>query len=66
LFGDKKDFLYFAPGTVRIAELSSVPVKNRFHVITMSIHLKGGEEGVIVAVGGIISGFTMLIRDGKL
>ena len=66
LFGDQKDFLYFAPGAVRIAEKSSAPVKNRSHTITTTIDLKGNEQGVIAAVGGMTGGYTMFIKDGKL
>jgi arylsulfatase A-like enzyme len=66
LFGDKKEFVYFAPGAVRIAEKSSAPVKNRSHTIETTIDLKGHEEGVIVAVGGMTGGFTMFIKGGKL
>jgi arylsulfatase len=66
LFGDKKKFVYFAPGAVRIAEKASAPVKNRSHTIETTIDLKGHEEGVIVCVGGMTGGFTMFIKGGKL
>jgi arylsulfatase len=66
LFGDQKDFVYYAPGAVRIAEKASAPVKNRSHTIVTSIDLKGDEEGVIVAVGGMTGGYTMYIKDGRL
>jgi arylsulfatase len=66
LFGDQKDFVYYAPGAVRIAEKASAPVKNRSHTITTTIDLKGREEGVIVAVGGMTGGFAMFIKGGRL
>ena len=66
LFGDQKEFIYFAPGAVRIAEKSSAPVKNRAHVIETQIDLKGDEEGVIAAVGGMTGGYTMFIKDHRL
>ncbi|MBW1860569.1 MAG: hypothetical protein JRI70_11040 [Deltaproteobacteria bacterium] len=66
LFGDQKEFVYFAPGAFRIAEKASVPVKNRSHTIVTSIDLTGDEEGVIVCVGGMTGGFTMFIKDGRL
>ncbi len=66
LFGDKKEFVYYAPGAFRIAEKASAPVKNRSHEIVTTIDLQGGEEGVIVAVGGMTGGFTMYIKNGKL
>ncbi len=66
LFGDQKEFVYFAPGAVRIAEKSSAPVKNRSHTIVTKMDLKGDEEGVIVAVGGMTGGFSMFIKGGRL
>lgn len=66
LFGDKKEFTYFAPGAVRIAEKASAPVKGTSHSIETTIDLKDGEEGVIVACGGMTGGYTMYIKDGKL
>ena len=65
LFGNKKEFVYFAPGAIRIAEKASAPVKNRSHTIVTKLDLKGDEQGVIVAVGGMTGGFTMFIKDGK-
>jgi hypothetical protein len=66
LFGDQKEFVYLAPGAVRIAEKSSAPVKNRAHTIETSLDLKGGEEGVIVACGGMTGGYTLFIKDNRL
>ncbi len=66
LFGDQKEYVYYSPGAIRIAEKSSAPVKNRSHTITTNIDLKGGEEGVIVAVGGMTGGFSMFIKGGRL
>ncbi len=66
LFGDRKEFIYYAPGAVRIAEKSSAPVKNRSHKIETTIDLKGDEEGVIAAVGGMTGGYTMFIQGNRL
>ncbi len=66
LFGDKRDFVYYAPGAFRIAEKASAPVKNRPHEIITTVDLQGGEEGVIVAVGGMTGGWSMYIKDGRL
>ena len=66
LFGDRKEFVYFAPGAVRIAEKSSAPVKNRAHAIETRIDLGGDEEGVIVACGGMTGGYSMFIKDNRL
>ena len=66
LFGDQKEFTYYAPGAVRIAEKASAPVKDRSHMIETTIELKGNEEGVIVACGGMTGGYSMYIKDNKL
>jgi arylsulfatase len=51
---------------VRIAEKSSAPVKNRAHTIETRLERKGGEEGVIVAVGGMTGGFSMFVKNERL
>jgi arylsulfatase A-like enzyme len=66
LFGDRKEFVYYAPGAFRIAEKASAPVKNRSHTIVTHIDLTGEEEGVIVSVGGMTGGFTMFIKNRRL
>ncbi len=66
LFGDQKEFVYFAPGAVRIAEKASAPVKNRSHDIVTKLDLNGSEQGVLVSCGGMTGGYAMYIKDGKL
>lgn len=66
IFGDKKEFTYYAPGAVRIAEKTSAPVKNRAHKIETTIDLTGKEEGTIVSCGGMTGGYTMYIKDDQL
>jgi len=66
LFGDQKEFVYFAPGAIRIAEKSSAPVKNRAHTIETRLERKGGESGVIVAVGGMTGGFSMFVKNERV
>ncbi len=66
LFGNKKEFVYFFPGAVRISEKSSPPVKNTSHAIIFDLDYGGSEQGVIVACGGFTGGYTMFIKDGRL
>jgi hypothetical protein len=66
LFGDRKEFVYFAPGAVRIAEKASAPVKNRSHRIESTIDLNRDDEGVIVSCGGMTGGYAMYIKDDRL
>ncbi len=66
LFGDREEFVYFAPGAVRIAEKSSAPVKNRAHTIETILEVTGDEQGVLVAVGGMTGGFALYVKDGRV
>jgi hypothetical protein len=65
-FGDHKQFIYYWPGAQRIPEAACAPVKITSHAIETALNLKGNEEGVIVACGGVNGGYTMLIADPKL
>src|SRR5439155_7137117 len=65
-FGDRKNFTYYWPGAQRIPEAVSAPVKNTSHTIETMLDLKGNEEGVIVACGGVNGGYTLFIADHKL
>jgi arylsulfatase len=65
-FGDRKSFIYYSPGAERIAEAVSAPTKNKSHTIETTLNLKGDEEGVIVACGGVNGGYTLFIADHKL
>ena len=44
----------------------SAPVKNKSHTIETTLDLKGDEQGVIVACGGMNGGYTLFIADHKL
>jgi arylsulfatase len=65
-FGERKSFTYYAPGAERIAEAVSAPIKDKSHAIETTLDLKGDEEGVIVACGGLNGGYTLFIADHKL
>jgi len=66
LFGDKKEYVYYAPGAFRIAEKASAPVKGRSHKIETTIDFKGGEEGVILACGGMTGGYSIFIKGDRV
>jgi arylsulfatase A-like enzyme len=58
-------FTYY-PGSVRIPESSAAPTKNASHVITAHIEVpQGGADGVLVAEGGVVGGFSLYIKDGR-
>ena len=65
LIAGRTKFTYF-PGAVRIPESSSPYVKNRSHTITAFVEIpEGGADGVLVAAGGTVGGYTLYIKDGR-
>ena len=53
-------------GMGRLSESSIVSIKNKSHAVTAEIVVPdGGAQGVIVAQGGSIGGWTLYVKDGK-
>lgn len=64
LIAGRTVFDYY-PGS-RIPDSSAAPTQNRSHAITAYLEIpKGGAEGVVVAVGGIVGGFSLYVKDGQ-
>src|SRR5439155_14049983 len=54
-------------GMGRLSENSVINIKNKSHSVTAEIEVpKGGAEGVIIAQGGNIGGWTLYAKGGKL
>jgi arylsulfatase A-like enzyme len=63
----RKEFVFYPPGAVRISEQYSPPVKNRNHIITAYAEIPaGGASGVLVATGGIYSGYALYVKDNRI
>ena len=61
--GDRQ-LLYGGMG--RLSESSIVSIKNKSHAVTAEIEVPdGGAEGVIIAQGGSIGGWSLYLRGGK-
>ena len=61
--GDRQ-LLYGGMG--RLTENSVVSIKNKSHAVTAEIEVpEGGAEGVIIAQGGSIGGWSLYLKDGK-
>jgi arylsulfatase len=57
----------FYRGMGRLTEGSIVNYKNKSHAVTAELLVpESGAEGVIVAVGGIIGGWSLYAKEGKL
>jgi arylsulfatase len=53
-------------GMGRLTESSVVSIKNKSHAVTAEIVVPdGGAQGVIVAQGGSIGGWSLYVQDGK-
>jgi arylsulfatase len=65
LIEGRTEFTYYA-GTSRVAESCAPNVKNRSHTITAYLDMPaGGGDGVLVAEGGVVGGFTLYVKDRK-
>jgi arylsulfatase A-like enzyme len=53
-------------GMGRLSESSVVSIKNKSHAVTAEVIVPdGGVQGVIVAQGGSIGGWSLYVKDGK-
>ncbi len=65
LIAGRTEFTYL-PGAFRIPESSSPNVKNKSHSITARVVITTNmAEGVLVAAGGVVGGYTLYIRDNR-
>ncbi len=54
-------------GMGRLTESAIVSYKNKSHAVTAEVVVPhSGAEGVIIAIGGIIGGWSLYAKDGKL
>ncbi|MBD0405188.1 arylsulfatase [Flammeovirga sp. EKP202] len=61
-----KKYFKFYQGTTRIPEGGTPPVYSKSHTIQSALNYSKGDEGVIVAVGGNVAGYSMYIQGNKL
>lgn len=63
---ERTTYVYY-PDTQSIPENVAARLLNRAHSITAEVEIpKGGAEGVLVCHGGIVGGYTLFVKDGKL
>lgn len=58
-------FTYY-PGMGHLPVAAAPPTMNRAHTITAHVDAYEGAEGVLVALGGVSSGYVMYVKDGDL
>jgi arylsulfatase A-like enzyme len=62
-----RDRYVYWPDIGMLPESSAVNVRNRSHAITADVEVPdGGAEGVLVALGSVLGGWTFYVRDGSL
>ena len=65
LIEGRTEFTYYA-GARRIAESCSPNIKNRSHAITAHVDMPAdGGDGVLVAAGGVVGGYTLYVKDRR-
>ncbi len=65
LIAGRTEFTYYA-GVKRVAESCAPNTKNRSHTITAHVDMPAdGGDGVLVAAGGVVGGYTLYIKDRK-
>jgi arylsulfatase len=65
LIEGRTSYTYY-PG-LHVPESSAAQIKNRSHTITVYVDVsQGGTDGVLVAAGGVVGGFSLYVKDGQL
>lgn len=63
----KRDTAVYYAGTSSVPPNVAVNVLNRPHSITAEVEVPaGGAEGVLLAQGGVVGGYTLFVKDRKL
>jgi arylsulfatase A-like enzyme len=62
-----RDRYVYWPDMGMLPESSAVNVRNRSHTVTADVEIpEGGAEGVLIALGSVLGGWTFFVRDGSL
>jgi arylsulfatase A-like enzyme len=63
---DRNRYVYWPDGGM-VPEIAAVNVRNRSHEITAEVDIPpDGAEGVLLALGSVLGGFTLFLQDGDL
>jgi arylsulfatase A-like enzyme len=64
---DRVSYRYF-PGGAQVPESVAVNVRNRSHVLAVTVEIPGGSvaNGVLLALGSALGGFSLHFLDGRL
>ena len=62
----RTEFDYAQPGVIAMSEIASAPAFGRSYSMTAKVTTKLGDQGVIVAAGGVEAGYSLYLKDGKV
>lgn len=63
----RREFVFYPPGAIRIVEPYSPPVKNRNHSLTAYAGIpEEGASGVLACSGGLYGGYAFYVADNHL
>jgi arylsulfatase len=63
---ERRRYIYYA-GATPVPEAAAVNVRNRSHTITADVEIPaGGAEGVLIAQGSLLGGWSLYVKDGRL
>ncbi len=66
IYRPRSRFVYYAGGA-RVPEAVAVNVRNRSHIVTAEVTIPdGGAEGVLIAQGSVLGGWTFYVQDDRL
>ncbi len=61
-----RPFYTFYPGTSHLFDATAPATRNRTHRFTIDLDVpRSGADGVLVADGGLSSGYTLYVKDGR-
>ncbi len=64
-YGDRSRYVFW-PGGAPVPETITVNVRNRPHTVTVDAEVPPGAEGVLLAMGSVLGGWTLHVLEGRL
>lgn len=64
--GSRTDFTYLMPGPIGLSDRTMPAINGRSYTIRIVFDAKKGDQGVLMAVGGLEAGFSFYVKDGRV
>ena len=62
--GERTVYDYAQPGVTAMSEIASAPTAGRSYTMAVRLVTKPGDQGVLVAAGGVETGYALYVKDG--